>query len=90
MGDAIDTKQANAAIYTLAVASNYGAFSSTISASLAGLLWVGILKEKGIHVKRSKFFLLNVPLVGAAMIASCLVIIGEVYIIYPNIPYPRG
>ncbi|TFY55949.1 hypothetical protein EVJ58_g7927 [Rhodofomes roseus] len=37
------------AIYALALGSNFGAFTLTFSASLAGLLWRRILRQKGIH-----------------------------------------
>ncbi|KDE03406.1 hypothetical protein MVLG_06122 [Microbotryum lychnidis-dioicae p1A1 Lamole] len=43
------------AIFSTALASNLGAFSWTFSSSLAGLLWVSILKQKGIHVKAREF-----------------------------------
>ena len=84
MGDSIDPKQRDAAIYSLAVASNYGAFTFTICASLAGLLWRDILKQKGIHVRQSQFCKLNIPLVVVSMIASSAVIIGEVYVVHKN------
>ncbi|KAF9237251.1 hypothetical protein BU15DRAFT_76152 [Melanogaster broomeanus] len=44
-----------AAAIALAVASNIGAVSFTFSASLAGLLWRAILKQKGITVKQIDF-----------------------------------
>jgi Na+/H+ antiporter NhaD/arsenite permease-like protein len=44
-----------AAAIALAVASNIGAVSFTFSASLAGLLWRAILKQKGITVKQTYF-----------------------------------
>ena len=50
MRDSLDPKERDAAIYSLAIGSNYGAFMFTICASLAGLLWRDILKQKGIHV----------------------------------------
>jgi Na+/H+ antiporter NhaD/arsenite permease-like protein len=45
-----------AAAIALAVASNIGAVSFTFSASLAGLLWRGILEQKGIHTIRQRDF----------------------------------
>lgn len=48
-----------AAAIALAVASNIGAVSFTFSASLAGLLWQAILKQKGIHVRQRDFALWN-------------------------------
>ncbi|KAJ2914963.1 hypothetical protein MD484_g5460, partial [Candolleomyces efflorescens] len=50
---------ARAAAVSLAVASNIGAVSFTFSASLAGLLWVAILKDKGITIKQWKFAMWN-------------------------------
>ncbi|KAJ7644264.1 hypothetical protein FB45DRAFT_737437 [Roridomyces roridus] len=44
-----------AAAISLAVASNIGAVSFTFSASLAGLLWRAILKEKGILISQRTF-----------------------------------
>jgi Na+/H+ antiporter NhaD/arsenite permease-like protein len=48
-----------AAAVALAVASNIGAVSFTFSASLAGLLWVAILKDKGITIKQWRFAMWN-------------------------------
>ena len=84
MGDTIDPKQRDAAIYSLAIASNYGAFSLTVCASLAGLLWRDILRQKGIHVRPWQFCKLNLPLVVTAMIASSAVIVGEMYVVHKN------
>jgi Na+/H+ antiporter NhaD/arsenite permease-like protein len=44
-----------AAAIALAVASNIGAVSFTFSASLAGLLWRAILKQKGIIIGQRTF-----------------------------------
>jgi len=53
-----------AAAIALAVASNIGAVSFTFSASLAGLLWRGILKQKGILISQGSFAYWNtVPVV---------------------------
>lgn len=84
MGDTLDPKQRDAAIYSLAVASNYGAFSLTISASLAGLLWRDILSRKGIHIPQWQFCRLNIPLVVTSMIASSAVIVGEMYVVHKD------
>lgn len=49
-----------AAAIALAVASNIGAVSFTFSASLAGLLWDSILKQKGVHtISQTRFALWN-------------------------------
>lgn len=84
MGDSIDLKQRDAAIYSLAIASNYGAFTFAVCASLAGLLWRQILRQKGIQVSQWQFCKLNLPLVVVSMVASCAVIIGEMYVVHKN------
>ena len=46
------------------MSSNIGAFSFTFSASLAGLLWVSILRQKGVIVHMPHFAAWNtVPVV---------------------------
>ncbi|KAF7368938.1 CitMHS domain-containing protein [Mycena venus] len=53
-----------AAAISLAVSSNIGAVGFTFSASLAGLLWRGILKQKGIFIGQRTFAFWNtLPLV---------------------------
>jgi len=84
MGDSIDPRQRDAAIYTLAIGSNYGAFSLTVCASLAGLLWRDILRQKGVHVGRWQFCKINLPLVVVSMVASSAVIIAEMYVVHKN------
>jgi Na+/H+ antiporter NhaD/arsenite permease-like protein len=49
-----------AAAVALAVASNIGAVSFTFSASLAGLLWKGILDQKDISMKQRSFAFWNI------------------------------
>ncbi|KAJ3554758.1 hypothetical protein NM688_g2941 [Phlebia brevispora] len=77
----IDQRTRDGALYALALGSNYGAFTLTFSASLAGLLWREILHQKGIHVRPRQFLLLNLPTSFVAMLCSCAVLVGEVYII---------
>jgi len=48
-----------AAAIALAVASNIGAVSFTFAASLTGLLWKGILDQKGIPLKQTTFAFWN-------------------------------
>ncbi|KAF8557227.1 hypothetical protein OG21DRAFT_1482486 [Imleria badia] len=48
-----------AAAAALAVASNIGAVSFTFSASLAGLLWRAILRQKEVHVRQRDFAFWN-------------------------------
>lgn len=83
-GQSIDPKTKDAAIYALAIGSNFGAFTFTFSASLAGLLWRDILRQKGIQVRQWQFCKLNFPLVITAMVAACAVLVGELYVIHRN------
>lgn len=80
----IDPRTRDGAIFALAIGSNYGAFTLTFSASLAGLLWRQILRDKGIHVRPLQFLLLNAPIALVAMAASSAVLVGQVYVIHKN------
>ena len=79
-----DARTREGAIFALAVGSNYGAFTLTFSASLAGLLWRQILRDKGIHVRAAQFLLLNAPIALVAMLASSAVLVAQVYITHRN------
>lgn len=48
-------RQMTACLYTLAMAVNIGAFGFTFPASLAGLLWRELLKQKGVIVREREF-----------------------------------
>jgi hypothetical protein len=62
----------------LAIGSNIGAVSFTFSASLAGLLWRGILRQKGIKVRGWEFAKWNfLPLICMTM-AGCSVALAVV------------
>ncbi|KPI38501.1 uncharacterized protein AB675_4090 [Cyphellophora attinorum] len=66
-------------VYAVAMGSNLGAFSYTFAGSLAGLLWRGLLSDKGVVVSARKFAMVNfIPLVMQTTVAG-LVIWGEVY-----------
>ncbi|GAA6028778.1 hypothetical protein JCM8097_007390 [Rhodosporidiobolus ruineniae] len=67
------------AIYSLALASNVGAMSWTISSSLAGLLWVTILRQKGISVSQGEFARWMVPVLLVLSTVSSAVVLLEVY-----------
>ncbi|KAK4186398.1 putative arsenite efflux transporter ArsB-like protein [Podospora australis] len=69
-----------ATVYSMALGVNYGAFSTAISASLAGLLWRDILAKKHIHVRRLDFARVNIPIIAIAMTVGCAALIGEIYI----------
>ncbi|KAH9883689.1 hypothetical protein F4778DRAFT_765677 [Xylariomycetidae sp. FL2044] len=79
-----------ATVYSMALGVNYGAFSTTFSASLAGLLWRDILARKHIHVKAFDFARVNLPIIAIAMTVGCVILIGEVYIIRGLDPIPLG
>jgi len=70
-----------AAAIALAVSSNIGAVSFTFSASLAGLLWQTILKQKGITIKQATFAFWNIlPIitmtsVGLAVVTAIMVVL---------------
>ncbi|OCF55111.1 hypothetical protein L486_07222 [Kwoniella mangroviensis CBS 10435] len=70
------------AIFALAVGSNFGAYSFVFSASLAGLLWRSILAQKGISVTYRQFMRWNTIPVVVTMIVGCLVVAGEVCVMY--------
>lgn len=67
-------------IYTLAIGSNFGAFSFHPGASLAGLLWRDILRRKGIVTHTSVFARANGCIVAVAMTVGTGSIIAQVYV----------
>jgi Na+/H+ antiporter NhaD/arsenite permease-like protein len=75
------------AIYSMALGVNYGAFSSLLCASLAGLLWHSILFSKGVIVRRREFFYVNAPIIAITMAVGCSVLIGEIFIMRSNEAY---
>lgn len=79
-GGTLDPRARDGAIYALALGSNYGAFTLTFSASLAGLLWRRILRQKGIHVRPMQFLRLNLPIAITAMTVSSAVLLAQVYV----------
>lgn len=67
------------AIYAVAMGSNIGAFSYTFAGSLAGLLWRGLLSDKGIHISQLKFAMVNaIPLLMQITVSSAI-ILGQLY-----------
>ena len=77
----VDKRTRDGAVFALALGSNYGAFTLTVSASLAGLLWRQILHQKGIHIRPRQFLLLNLPVSFVAIVCSSAVLVGVVYVI---------
>lgn len=76
-----------ATVYSMALGVNYGAFSTALSASLAGLLWRDILAKKHIHIRRLDFARVNLPIIAIAMTVGCTALIAEVYIKWEDTPY---
>jgi Na+/H+ antiporter NhaD/arsenite permease-like protein len=68
-------------VYGLAIGSNYGAFTLTFSASLAGLLWREILRQKGIHVRQIQFAKLNMCMFVLGSVASGVALIGQTAVV---------
>lgn len=71
----------------MALGVNYGAFSWAFGASLAGIMWREVLREKQFHVRRLDFARVNLPIIAFAMAVGCAVLAGEVYIFRHNSPY---
>lgn len=69
-------------VYAMAIGVNYGAFSFSFAASLAGIGWRDDLKGLGINVRRLEFARVNLPLIFFSMVISCGVLIGQTYIIW--------
>ena len=79
-----------ATVYSMALGVNYGAFSTALSASLAGLLWRDILSKKHIHIRRLDFARVNLPIIAIAMTVGCAALVAEVYIKWGEAPYHRA
>ena len=71
----------------MALGVNYGAYSASFSASLAGLLWRDILGRKHIHVKRSEFARINLPIIAIAMAVGCSTLLIQIYAVSGTQPY---
>ncbi|KAH9072769.1 hypothetical protein EDB83DRAFT_2358973 [Lactarius deliciosus] len=80
--EAVPTGVRYASVYGLAIGSNYGAFTLTFSASLAGMLWRDILRQKGIHVRGWQFAGLNAGTFLVASVASGAVLIGQTLVVH--------
>ncbi|EXJ59665.1 hypothetical protein A1O7_03811 [Cladophialophora yegresii CBS 114405] len=68
-----------AAVYAVAMGSNIGAFAYTFAGSLAGLLWRGLLAEKGVVVSQGRFAKVNALPLLMQVVVSAAVVLGEVY-----------
>ncbi|KAJ3998255.1 hypothetical protein F5050DRAFT_1798553 [Lentinula boryana] len=71
-----------AAGIALAVASNIGAVSFTFSASLAGLLWRGILIQKGIDIRQTQFAFWNLLPILFMTGAGLAIVSAEMAVLY--------
>ena len=72
-----------ASLYSLAFAANIGAVSFTFPASLAGLLWRGLLVQKGVHIRPAEFLRRNWRVLIVCSAVASAVILGEVAIMLP-------
>lgn len=80
-GTTVDPKVRLGSIFALALGTNFGAFTFSFSASLAGLLWRDILRQKGIIVRQRQFALLNLPIIGVSIATAAAVLVAEVYVV---------
>lgn len=81
----LDEANMRAASIALAIGSNIGALSVVFSASLAGLLWRGILKQKHITMTTGTFAMWNSPLLGVTMAVGLLIVYAEVEVYFKHI-----
>ncbi|KIK68372.1 hypothetical protein GYMLUDRAFT_35780 [Collybiopsis luxurians FD-317 M1] len=77
-----DERSTRAAGIALGVASNIGAVSFTFSASLAGLLWQTILKQKDIRISQKSFALWNLLPILVMTSVGLAVISAEMAVLY--------
>ncbi|CAO1613706.1 unnamed protein product [Sympodiomycopsis kandeliae] len=66
------------ALYSLALGSNIGALGGTFSASLAGLLWRGCLKQGGIIVHQRQFLLWSLFTTPLCLAVGLLVVWAQI------------
>jgi Na+/H+ antiporter NhaD/arsenite permease-like protein len=71
-----------AAAISLAVASNIGAVSFTFAASLAGLLWKGILDQRGIPMQQKMFAFWNLLPITVMTVVGLGVVCIEMAVIH--------
>ncbi|KAL5534598.1 hypothetical protein ACEPAG_1061 [Sanghuangporus baumii] len=76
----VDSKVKLGSIFALALGTNFGAFTFSFSASLAGLLWRDILRQKGIVVRQRQFAMFNLPIISVAVVSAAAVLVAEVYV----------
>ncbi|KAI9638459.1 uncharacterized protein MKK02DRAFT_22429 [Dioszegia hungarica] len=81
---AVSNRQLYGSVFALAVGSNFGAYSFVFPASLAGLLWRHLLKQKDMVITRKQFAKWNWVSLIVTMIVGCLVVAGEVCVMYES------
>lgn len=81
---ALPDSTTRAAAIALAVASNIGAVSFTFSASLAGLLWTTILRQKGVTIKQATFARWNLLPIFVMTVVGLAVVTAEMVVLYPH------
>lgn len=74
-----DPRILRGAIFSTALASNLGACSWTFSSSLAGLLWVSILRQKGVPVRAREFAKWNCLFLPVLSTVASAVVLLECY-----------
>jgi hypothetical protein len=67
-------------VLSLALGANYGSLNLTFSASSAGMQWRKILLTMSINFGSLEFARYNQPIITAAMMIGCSVLVGQVYI----------
>jgi Na+/H+ antiporter NhaD/arsenite permease-like protein len=75
------------AVYGLAIGVNFSSFSIAFCASLGGFQWREALARKHIRFGVLEFARVNLPIFIFAVIVSCAVLVGEVYIKRSNSIY---
>ncbi|OCF44714.1 hypothetical protein I317_01403 [Kwoniella heveanensis CBS 569] len=80
----VSSRELYGAVFALATGSNFGAYSVVFSASLAGLLWRKILGDKGLTLTITDFARWNILPLAVTMIVGCLVVAGEVCVMYKD------
>ncbi|CCG83232.1 Arsenite efflux transporter ArsB-like, puative [Taphrina deformans PYCC 5710] len=83
----LDDKTMRAASIALAVGSNIGAVSVVFSASLAGLLWQGILKQKGLPMSNKSFAKWNSWILLILSVVGFAVVYAEIEVYFGSIAY---
>lgn len=81
----MDTQTMRAASIALAIGTNIGALFVVFSASLAGLLWRGILKQKGIPMTPRTFATWNSIVLAIVTIVSLLIVYAEIEIYFSKV-----